>query len=65
MCLVGEKIKTYKSYLKSIKKKLNDEVENWGKKIKTYKSYLESIKKKLNDDVENCGSFKSFGFIYI
>ena len=37
----------------------------WGKKIKTYKSYLKSIKKKKNDDVENCGSFKSFGFIYI
>ena len=23
------------------------------------------VEKKLNDDVENCGSFKSFGFIYI
>ena len=23
------------------------------------------IKKENNDDVENCGSFKSFGFIYI
>ena len=33
---------------------------------KYQKIYIYQIKKKiLNADVENCGSFKSFGYIYI
>ena len=44
--------------------------EHWGRKVyrvleKLYFTFMFFLKKKYYIEMENCGSFKSFGFIYI